>query len=65
MREWANFQVKFVNCHDDFVDVSTKAFVRREMMPDFMFLTEPGLRQLTSCLAPTLDALLPRMHEEL
>jgi hypothetical protein len=58
-------QVKFVNCHDDFVDESTKAFVRREMMPDFMFLTEPGLRQLTSCLASTLDEILARKHEEL
>ena len=59
-------QVKYVDCHDDFVDDSTKAFVRREMMPDYMFLTAPGLRQLSSCLAPTLDVLLPRKeHQEL
>ena len=55
-----------MDCHDDFVDDSTKAFVRREMMPDYMFLTAPGLRQLSSCLAPTLDVLLPRKeHQEL
>ena len=63
--QWAeDLQVKFVDCHDDFVD-STKAFVKREMMPDFMFLTEPGLRQITRCLAPTLDALLPKTNDEL
>mmetsp|Transcript_20608 Transcript_20608/g.45136 ORF Transcript_20608/g.45136 Transcript_20608/m.45136 type:complete len:310 (-) Transcript_20608:349-1278(-) len=57
-----NPQIKFLDCSEFFVDEAYKAFVKRDLLPDFLHLNEQGHQKWAQCLHPVLAEQIPSKH---